>query len=68
MIDKIMNGTMLRIYEEQRSELDKPFVRGEIEWTNQIMNPIKATGPDEVQAIFYQKYWEIVGDEWDRRY
>ena len=41
--------------------LNKNFTREEIATALKQMHPTKAPGPDGMSAIFYQKYWNIVG-------
>ena len=43
--------------------LVKQFTRNEIEAALKQMHPTKSPGPDGMLAIFYQKYWDIVGND-----
>lgn len=41
----------------------RPFTKDEIYAALQQMHPYKALGPDGMHAIFYQRFWHIVGDD-----
>lgn len=47
----------------QNSILCEPVTNSEIWETIKGINPYKAPGPDGLQAIFFHKYWNIVGEE-----
>ena len=42
-------------------DLIKDFSAEEVRTALRQMHPTKAPGPDGMSAIFYQKYWDIVG-------
>ena len=48
---------------EWNQMLLKPFTKDEIYAALQQMHPCKAPGPDGMHAIFYQRFWHIVGDD-----
>lgn len=54
-IDQILDATPVCISEEQNLKLIASFIREEIHGVVKGMHPTKALGPDDVQAIFYQK-------------
>ena len=43
--------------------LTKEFTKEEMEEALKQMHPTKAPGPDGMSAIFFQKYWNIVGND-----
>ena len=43
--------------------LIQEFIREEVEAALKQMHPTKASGPDSMSAIFFQKYWGIVGND-----
>ena len=46
---------------EMNSELSRAFTREEVVSARKQLHPLKSPGPDGMSAIFFQKYWNIVG-------
>ena len=44
-------------------QLTKEFQRKEIIQAIHSMHPKKAPSPDRMSAIFYQKYWDVIGND-----
>ena len=42
--------------------LDRVFTREEVATALKQIHPTKALGPDGMSALFYQKYWNVVGN------
>lgn len=42
--------------------LSKPYSRVEVDVVVKQMHPMKASGPDGFQALFYQKHWDLVSE------
>lgn len=51
-----------RLSSEDQVRLSKPFSSLEIEKAVRSMGKYKAPGPDGFQPVFYQEYWEEVGE------
>ena len=51
------------VSDECNQMLLRPFTKDEIYAALQQMHPCKAPGPDGMHAIFYQRFWHIVGDD-----
>ena len=47
--------------EDMNAELTKAFTRDELTIALKQLHPTKAPGPDGMSAIFFHKYWDIVG-------
>lgn len=62
-IDLTVEGMQEKILDEQRTLLDKPLSRAEIDRAIKDMNPSNAPGPDGAHARFFQKYWNIIGND-----
>ena len=52
-----------KITKEMNAHLTKEFHKEEIFQAIHSMHPTKAPGPDSMPAIFYKKYWDIIGDD-----
>ncbi|KAL0003813.1 hypothetical protein SO802_011374 [Lithocarpus litseifolius] len=50
-----------RVTNEMNEELIKEFTKDEVLTALKQMHPTKAPGPDGMSAVFFQKYWDIVG-------
>ena len=49
--------------DEMNQRLISTFTRNEVEAALKQMHPTKAPGPDIMYAIFFQKYWDVVGND-----
>ena len=61
-ISKVTNTIPTRVTDEMNQWLIKEFTREEVVTALQQMHPTKALGPDGMSTIFFQKYWDIVGN------
>ncbi|XP_056695214.1 uncharacterized protein [Spinacia oleracea] len=65
-VEKVLEAVGTTISSEDNNLLLRPFTKEEIYAALCQMDPCKAPGPDGMHAIFYQKYWHIVGDDVSR--
>ena len=47
--------------DDMNADLTKAFTRDEVINALKQLHPTKAPGPDGMSAIFFHKYWDIVG-------
>ncbi|KAI9186926.1 hypothetical protein LWI28_022388 [Acer negundo] len=59
--DRVTSMVRRLVYERNCLVLDMPFIAEEIRKAVFDMHPTKAPGPDGMPALFYQKFWSIVG-------
>ena len=52
-----------RVNEEMNQKLIRTFTKEDVEATLKQMHPTKALGPDDMSAIFFQKYWDVIGND-----
>ena len=62
-ISGVTNTIPTRVTDEMNQWLIKEFTREEVVTALQQMHPTKAPGPDGMSTIFFQKYWDIVGND-----
>lgn len=59
----ILEAITPTIDDSMNARLCRPFSREDIEVALRNMGPTKAPGEDGMPTLFYQKYWNIVGEE-----
>lgn len=52
-----------KVTANMNNQLLQPFTSEEIKMALVDMNPTKAPGPDGLPALFFQKFWDIVGED-----
>lgn len=52
-----------RLTNDMIDMLSRPYSREEVEVALADMHPCKSPGPDGLPALFYKRYWEMVGDD-----
>lgn len=62
-MEYILSGVQSCILESMNHLLLATYAEGEILEALKGMGPTKASGADGFPAIFYQKYWHIVGKD-----
>ena len=48
---------------DMKEELSRPCSVEEVKATLFQMGPTKASGPDGINTLFYQKFWHIIGND-----
>ena len=61
LIDEVTAAIPTIVTEEMNMELSRNFTREEIVTALKQIHPTKSPGPDGMSALFFQKYWDIVG-------
>ena len=52
-----------KVTEPMNDSLLKDFTADEVRQALDNIGDLKATGPDGMSAIFYKKFWDIIGDQ-----
>ena len=61
-MEECLNAVHQRLTADMLEVLSRPYSREEVRAALFQMGPTKAPGPDGMNAIFYQKFWHIVGN------
>ena len=62
-IMEVTNTIPTKVMDEMNQGLIVAFTREEVITALKQMHPTKALGPDGMSAIFFQKYWDVVGND-----
>ena len=62
-IEEVVRFTKQVVTEDMNSSLIRNFSKEEVEIALKQMAPLKASGPDGMPPIFFQHYWESIGDD-----
>ncbi|XP_074303811.1 uncharacterized protein LOC141638297 [Silene latifolia] len=61
--EHVLDGIEGRVTEEMNRGLRAEYSEAEITEALNQMHPLKAPGPDGMNGLFYQSYWQIIGPE-----
>ena len=62
-IEEVANLIPRSVTPEMNEHLTKEFQREEVVQAVHSMHPTKAPSLDDMSAIFYQKYWDVIGND-----
>ena len=63
LIMEVTNTIPTKVTDEMNQGLIAAFTREEVVTALKQMHPIKASSSDGMSAIFFQKYWDVVGND-----
>ena len=63
LIMEVTNTIPTKVTNEMNQGLIAAFTREEVVTALKQMHPTKASGSDGMSAIFFQKYWDVVGND-----
>ena len=61
--NEVLHSLDLKVTADMNFMLTTQCTKEEVWDAFNQMHPCKAPGPDEMQVIFYQKFWHTVGDD-----
>ena len=61
-MEECLNAVQSKITDEMHEVLSSEYTVKEVKVALFQMGPTKAPGPDCINALFYQKFWHVVGD------
>ena len=62
-MDPVLNLVEPKINSDMAAELAAPFRREEVILALSQMHPNKSPGPDGMNALFYQSFWNFIGED-----
>ena len=62
-LQAVLQHVRVSVTQEYNDLLLRPYTKEDIFEALNQMHPCKAPGPDGMHAIFYQRFWHIIGDE-----
>ena len=62
-IEEVANLIPRSVTLEMNEQVTKEFQREEVVQAVHSMRPTKASDPNGMSAIFYQKYWDVIGND-----
>ena len=62
-LDDVLNCIQPRVTEEANDKLCKPYTHGDVDQALAQMHPHKAPRLDGMNPFFFQKFWDIVGND-----
>ena len=62
-MEECLNTVPQRMSADMREELSRPSTVEKVKAALFQMGPTKAPGPNGMNALFYQKFWHIVGND-----
>jgi hypothetical protein len=61
--NSVLEGISPVVTVDMNTRLSQPFQRQEVDHAIKQMGPLKAPGPDGMSPIFYQTFWDSVGND-----
>lgn len=62
-LQSLTEGLPCKVTNDMNAKLTLPFCAAEIKQAVFSMYPLKAPGEDSLTALFFQKYWDVIGHE-----
>ena len=62
-MEDCLNTVPQRMTTDMKEELSRPYSVEEVKATLFQIGPTKASGPDGMNVLFYQKFWHIVDND-----